>query len=154
MTLHDQAANLRKDVGDVPDPEQAHKAHMISMEVAWIAAEGIAAMALLLPDAPNLVAITKRHADHCKRLCEECGINTDPGESVGDVPDVPDPEDSIDYGGLKESVARIARDAIDLFDVASDLPPGSGVYVPADNLAGYLRDVCSVHDIDIPEDTE
>lgn len=58
-------------------------------------------------------------------------------EAVGDVPD---PEDSIDYGGLKASVGQLTRLAID-----TNAPPG---------LIDYMIDVCSVHDIEIPEDDD
>ncbi len=67
-----------------------------------------------------------------------------------DVGDVPDPEDSIDYDGLKASVGKITRDALDWLDFAF-ASNNAGMQRPAIDLAGYLRDVCSVHDIEIPE---
>lgn len=74
------------------------------------------------------------------------------------VADVPDPEDSIDYPGLKKSVGRIARMARDLHGRTANrggvqiTPPGIRRLIA--NLAGYLTDACSVHDIDIPEESE
>lgn len=70
-----------------------------------------------------------------------------------DVGDVPDPEDSIDYDGLKASVARIARLSRDLQN-ASAVCRVISVQRQATELAGYLTDVCFVHDVDIPEQSE
>jgi hypothetical protein len=79
-----------------------------------------------------------------------------------DVGDVPDPEDSIDYAGLKASVAKIARILYDRVEQARlDVRVASGNVVSANrrlsnalNAKSYLRDVVGVHDIEIPEDTE
>lgn len=93
-----------------------------------------------------------------------------------DVGDVPDREDAIDYDGLKASVGRIylqqkqrTRQANYAVDVAAanvkmarnlaDILETNRCQCDlraeaARGLLGYLTDVCSVHDIDIPEADE
>ena len=67
--------------------------------------------------------------------------------------DVPDPEDSIDYEGLKASVGRLTRQAYDVNRRAFHAEVPRRCQDDIRHLAGYLRDVCGFHDIEIPEES-
>lgn len=101
---------------------------------------------------------TRQTLGHCKgpQLHDQAAKLRD---AVGDVPD---PEDSIDYDGLKASMAGAARRAelwvrrckYDVGLAESRLSMCQSRLDTAIADHGYLVDVVGVHDIDIPEEGE
>lgn len=63
-----------------------------------------------------------------------------------------DPEDPQTYEGLKASVAVLYHMAEDVAALAARSACRSRLKEWSGNVAGYLKDVCFHHDIDIPEE--
>jgi hypothetical protein len=133
MTLHDQAANLRKDVGDVPDPENAmSRAQAGPRQLREIDA-GVADPKGTMTRA-EAQSWAKAWADDRHR------------EQRGDVPE--DPEDAETYDDLKQSMLVACVEAESILLMAKLLDDAPNLIELARRHEAHCNRICRDHGID------